>query len=98
MINKVDLPSAQPEVVTQGDRGCHRPGCFRCARVISAKTGLNVQDVLEAIVQQIPAPEGDEEAPLQALIFDAFYDNYKGRHLLRPGDAGKAENRACASV
>ncbi len=77
VINKIDLPSAQPEVVRQevedviGLDASYAP-------CVSAKTGLNIQDVLEAIVQHIPAPGGDEEAPLQALIFDAFYDNYKG--------------------
>ena len=77
VINKIDLPSAQPEEVCQeiedviGLDASYAP-------CVSAKTGLNIEDVLEAIVQHIPAPEGDENAPLQALIFDAFYDNYKG--------------------
>ena len=77
VINKIDLPSAQPEEVRQeiedviGLDASYAP-------CVSAKTGLNIEDVLEAIVQHIPAPEGDEDAPLQALIFDAFYDNYKG--------------------
>ena len=48
------------------------------APLVSAKTGLNVEDVLEQIVEKIPAPTGDAEAPLQALIFDSYYDNYKG--------------------
>ena len=77
VINKIDLPSAQPEQVRSeiedviGLDASYAP-------CISAKTGLNVEDVLEAIVKYIPAPQGDENAPLQALIFDAFYDNYKG--------------------
>ena len=77
VINKIDLPSAQPEEVRQeiedviGLDASYAP-------CVSAKTGLNIENVLEAIVQHIPAPEGDENAPLQALIFDAFYDNYKG--------------------
>ena len=77
VINKIDLPSAQPEEVRQeiedviGLDASYAP-------CVSAKTGLNIEDVLEAIVQHIPVPEGDENAPLQALIFDAFYDNYKG--------------------
>ncbi len=77
VINKIDLPSAQPEVVRQeiedviGLDASYAP-------CISAKTGQNIGDVLEAIVKHVPAPMGDEEAPLQALIFDAFYDNYRG--------------------
>ena len=77
VINKIDLPSARPEEVRReiedviGLDASYAP-------CISAKTGLNVEDVLEAIVHHIPAPEGDPEAPLQALIFDAFYDNYRG--------------------
>ena len=77
VINKIDLPSAEPEAVKAeiedviGLDASYAP-------CISAKTGLNIEDVLEAIVQYVPAPEGDESAPLQALIFDAFYDNYRG--------------------
>ncbi len=77
VINKIDLPSAQPEEVRQeiedviGLDASYAP-------CISAKTGLNIQDVLEAIVAHVPAPVGDPDAPLQALIFDAFYDNYRG--------------------
>ena len=77
VINKIDLPSARPEEIKQeiedvigieaGD-----------APLISAKTGLNIEDVLEAVVEKIPAPDGDEEAPLKALIFDSYYDSYKG--------------------
>ncbi|MBR6667862.1 MAG: translation elongation factor 4 [Clostridia bacterium] len=77
VINKIDLPSAQPEEVKAevedviGLDASYAP-------CVSAKTGLNIQDVLEAVVEYVPAPEGDENAPLQALIFDAFYDNYRG--------------------
>ena len=77
VINKIDLPSARPDEVKNeieniigipaGDAPC-----------ISAKTGLNVEDVLEKIVTDIPAPSGDGEAPLKALIFDSIYNDYKG--------------------
>ncbi len=77
VINKMDLPSARPDDakkeieqiigIPADDAPC-----------ISAKTGLNIQDVLDAIVTTIPAPTYDDETPLQALIFDSYYDNYKG--------------------
>lgn len=77
VINKIDLPSAQPEAVIQeiedviGIEASDAPK-------ISAKTGLNIEEVLEQIVEKIPAPAGDAAAPLKALIFDALYDSYKG--------------------
>lgn len=77
VINKIDLPSAEPERVAEeiediiGIEAADAPK-------ISAKTGLNVHDVLEAIVKQLPAPSGDEKGPLKALIFDALYDPYRG--------------------
>ena len=77
VINKIDLPSAEPEKVKAeiedviGLDASYAP-------CISAKTGQNIGDVLEAIVKYVPAPQGDADAPLQALIFDAFYDNYRG--------------------
>ncbi len=77
VINKVDLPSARPEEVKQEIEDVIGLDAST-APMVSAKTGLNCGDVLEAIVTQIPPPEGDENAPLQALIFDAFYDNYRG--------------------
>ncbi|NFI93940.1 elongation factor 4 [Clostridium botulinum] len=77
VINKIDLPSARPEEVKQEiedvigiDAGS--------APMISAKTGLNIEQVLESIVETLPPPNGDEEAPLKALIFDSYYDSYKG--------------------
>ena len=73
VINKVDLPSARPDEETQVSRVVI--GIEAC---ISAKTGLNIEDVLEQIVKKIPAPTGDKDAPLKALIFDATYDSYKG--------------------
>ena len=77
VINKIDLISARPEEVKQEIEDVIGLDCAQ-APMISAKTGLNCDTVLEAIVKQIPPPEGDENAPLQALIFDAFYDNYRG--------------------
>ncbi len=77
VINKIDLPSARPDEIKQeiedviGIEAENAP-------LISAKTGLNIEDVLETIVQNVPSPEGDEEAPLKALIFDSYYDSYKG--------------------
>lgn len=77
VINKIDLPSARPDEVKQEIEdviGIEAED----APMISAKTGLNVEDVLETIVEKIPAPNGDEDAPLKALIFDSYYDSYKG--------------------
>ena len=77
MINKIDLPSARPEEVrAEIEDVIGLDASF--APCISAKTGLNVEDVLEAIVTHVPAPEGNADAPLRALVFDAFYDNYRG--------------------
>ena len=77
VINKIDLPSARPEEVRQEIEDVIGLDASD-APCISAKTGLNVDDVLEIITQKIPAPKGDPDAPLQALVFDAFYDNYRG--------------------
>ena len=77
VINKIDLPSAQPEEVKKEIEDVIGLDASE-APLVSAKTGENCRDVLEAIVKHIPAPTGDESAPLQALIFDAFYDNYRG--------------------
>ena len=77
VINKIDLPSADPDRVKaeiEDVIGLEAED----APLISAKTGLNCEDVLEAIVKNIPAPTGDSNAPLQALIFDSLYDSYKG--------------------
>lgn len=77
VINKVDLPNARPdEVKAEIEDIIGIPA--QDAPCISAKTGLNVEEVLERIVTDIPAPSGDCDAPLQALIFDSVYDNYKG--------------------
>ena len=77
VINKIDLPSAQidrcrddiEEIIGIPAEGCP---------AVSAKTGLNIPDVMEAVVRDIPAPTGDEDAPLKALIFDSYYDSYLG--------------------
>ncbi len=77
VINKIDLPSAQPDVVKKeieeviGLDASYAP-------LISAKSGLNIRDVLEAVVKYVPAPLGDVNAPLQALVFDSLYDSYRG--------------------
>ncbi len=81
VINKIDLPSADIERVSEEideDLGLDSSGCVLC----SAKTGKGVEDVLEAIVDRLPAPTGDPDAPLQALVFDAQYDAYRGAVLL----------------
>ncbi len=77
VINKVDLPSADPERVIEEIEDVIGIEAEDAPR-ISAKTGLNVDQVLEQIVEKIPAPGGDPKAPLQALIFDSLYDSYKG--------------------
>ena len=94
VINKIDLLSANPEAVQReiedviGIDASYAP-------FISAKNGINIEAVLEAIVQHIPAPAGDDEKPLQALIFDSYYDSYRGvivyirvkEGVIRPGDS-----------
>ena len=93
VINKIDLPSARPEhVIKEIEDVIGIPA--EDAPRISAKTGQNVESVLEEIVSKIPAPVGDENSPLKALIFDSYYDSYKGvivyvrlkEGSLRPGD------------
>lgn len=77
VVNKIDLPGAQPEVVKQEMEdvlGLEKEGILS----ISAKLGTGVEEVLEALVKAIPAPSGIEDAPLQALIFDSYFDSYKG--------------------
>ena len=77
VINKCDLPSAQPEVAKKEVEeriGISVADCVEC----SAKTGQGVQDVLEKVVELVPPPDGDPEAPLKALIFDSYYDSYRG--------------------
>ena len=77
VINKVDLPSADPDLVKKEIEevlGIDASEAVLC----SAKTGLGVDDILEAVVKRIPAPSGDSDAPLQALVFDSKFDSYKG--------------------
>ena len=93
VVNKVDLPSANPDMVCHEIEDIIGIPALDAPR-ISAKTGLNVEQVLERIVTDIPAPTGDPNAPLQALIFDSYYDSYKGvivyirvmHGTVRPGD------------
>ena len=77
VINKIDLPSADPERVVNEIEDVIGIEAQDAPR-ISAKNGINIEDVLEQIVKKVPAPHGDPEAPLKALIFDSLYDSYKG--------------------
>lgn len=77
VINKIDLPSAQPDVVKKDIENVIGLDASD-APLISAKSGLNIKDVLEQIVYHVPAPTGDVNAPLKALVFDSFYDAYRG--------------------
>ncbi|MBR2391663.1 MAG: translation elongation factor 4 [Clostridia bacterium] len=77
VINKMDLPSARPDDAKKEIENIIGIPADE-APCISAKTGLNVEQVLEQVIKHVPAPKGDDEAPLQALIFDSYYDNYKG--------------------
>ncbi|MFQ7262854.1 MAG: translation elongation factor 4 [Lachnospiraceae bacterium] len=96
VINKIDLPSADPDRVIEEIEDVIGLEASDAPR-ISAKTGEKVEEVLEQIVHRLPAPTGDPEAPLQALIFDSIYDSYKGvivffrirEGSIRPGDAIK---------
>ena len=77
VINKIDLPNADPEKVRKEIEetiGLDASGAILC----SAKEGIGIREILEAVVKLVPAPKGDIEAPLQALIFDSFYDSYRG--------------------
>ncbi len=77
VINKIDLPSARPDEVAEEIQDVIGLDASDAPR-ISAKDGLNIDQVLEQIVQKIPAPEGEDDKPLKALIFDSYYDNFKG--------------------
>ena len=96
VINKIDLPSADPDRVAADVEEIIGLPCDDAPR-ISAKTGENVPEVLEKIVELVPPPTGDDDAPLRALIFDSVYDNYKGVIVyvrvvdgtIKPGDTMK---------
>ncbi|MCH5160849.1 MAG: elongation factor 4 [Clostridiales bacterium] len=77
VINKIDLPAARPDDVKKEIEDVIGLPADE-APCISAKEGINIDDVLRAVVEQVPPPKGDEDAPLKALIFDSYYDNYKG--------------------
>ncbi len=77
VINKIDLASSRPDEVAQEIEEIIGLDASEAPR-ISAKNGINIQDVLEQIVKLVPAPQGDDDAPLKALIFDSYYDNFKG--------------------
>jgi len=77
VLNKIDLPSAEPERVAHEVEDVIGIPCLDAPR-ISAKMGINIEEVLERVVTDIPSPKGDYNAPLQALIFDSYYDSYKG--------------------
>lgn len=77
IINKIDLPSAEPERVKQEIEDVIGIDASE-ACLTSAKAGIGIEDVLEAVVKKIPAPSGDPDAPLQALIFDSYFDPYRG--------------------
>ena len=77
VINKIDLASARPDEVANEVEEILGVPAMDAPR-ISAKTGLNIEEVLEQVIEKIPAPKGDDSAPLKALIFDSYYDNFKG--------------------
>ena len=77
VLNKIDLPSARPEEIKQEIEDVIGVDA-EDAPLVSAKEGIGVEELLERIVTEIPAPQGDENGKLKALIFDSYYDNYKG--------------------
>ena len=93
ILNKIDLPSADPDAVAKEVEDVIGLPCMEAPRV-SAKLGIGVKDVLECVVKDIPAPSGDADKPLKALIFDSIYDSYKGvivyvrifEGTVKPGD------------
>lgn len=94
VINKVDLPSADPELVAHEIEDVIGIEAMDAPQ-ISAKTGLNVESVLEAVVKRLPAPQGSIENPLQALVFDSLYDSYRGVIIfcrIKEGSVKKGSN------
>ena len=93
ILNKIDLPSSEPDRVAKEGEDVSGLPCMDAPRV-SAKMGIGIEDVLEKVITDIPAPKGDETAPLKALIFDSVYDSYKGvivyirvfEGTVKPGD------------
>ncbi|MBR4079284.1 MAG: GTP-binding protein, partial [Christensenellaceae bacterium] len=77
VINKIDLPSARPDETAKEVEDVIGLDCSMAPR-ISAKEGIGIEEVLDAVVDYLPAPHGDSSAPLKALVFDSYYDNYKG--------------------
>ena len=96
ILNKIDLPSANPDAAAKEVEDVIGLPCMDAPRV-SAKMGINIREVLERVVQDVPAPQGDPDAPLKALIFDSIYDSYKGvivyirvfEGTVKPGDTIK---------
>ncbi len=77
VLNKIDLPSAEPEMISREIEDVIGLDCTN-PLMVSAKTGLNVQDVIDAVIHELPPPEGDPDAPFKALIFDSWHDTYQG--------------------
>ena len=93
VINKVDMNNAMPEEVKKEIENIIGLDCSD-APLISARTGMNVHEVLEQIVAKIPSPKGDPDKPLKALVFDSFYDSYRGViALIRIQEIGRASCR-----
>jgi GTP-binding protein LepA len=91
VLNKIDLPSAEPDRVAEEIEEVIGLDCTDVARV-SAKSGLGVEELLERLVEKVPPPKGDTDAPLKALIFDSWYDSYQGVVVLFRVIEGRVKN------